>query len=243
MILYSIINENVEIKLKSIDELSNMSNKENVIMIKVTYMLEKELDIELNEFINLEKLLIYCNDNLICLPKLDKLSKLTYLDCYENNLEGTLCLEGLASLKYIKCSFNKLENLSDDITHLSNLEQLICNNNKLIELPNLDSCINLKKLYCHYNKLTTFPSFKNLHLLESFECIFNNTNSLPISILFCEYIIPYRVINIKNRNRKYIGYQYNENIPQLVNLQIEKYYYIPILEFYNDIYFSLGEMI
>lgn len=118
--------DNIEcININSVEDLNNLdtSYKNKILELNISHYEGKKLNVNLNEFINLESLLIHHNLNLIKLPCLDELTKLKYLYCYNNNL-----IE-LPSLNY-----------------LINLEELWCSSNKLRELPSLQNLINLKQL-------------------------------------------------------------------------------------------------
>ncbi len=78
-------------------------------------------------------------------------TKLTYLNCTENQLKN-LDLGKNASIHYLYCSDNQIESL---VLHPSaNLTELLCANNKIASLD-LGSTTNIRELDCRNNQLTS----------------------------------------------------------------------------------------
>lgn len=62
----------------------------------------------------------------------EKRSEETSLELFENNLEGSLFLEGFSRLKILDCSENLLTNL--DLTDCHKISSLSCQGNQLTSL-------------------------------------------------------------------------------------------------------------
>ncbi len=96
------------------------------------------------------------NQNAIgTLPNLSTLTSLLNLQCYNNQLSGTIDLSGLSNLTSLGCNNNQL----DSIAGLADLRALItleCSNNQLDTLPGILSLNNLDNLYCIENRLTFY---------------------------------------------------------------------------------------
>lgn len=147
---------------------------------------------------------LYCSNNL--LTTLPKLKSVEYLDCSHNKitsitdsagsgLEAFICSYNLITsitvlqktLTKLDCDSNQLTALPD-LSGITKLRWLYCNNNKIATLPNLPN--SLDDIRCDYNKLTSIPSIPPI--TSSFTCSGNRLTSLPnfpntLSILHCRY--------------------------------------------------------
>ena len=99
--------------------------------------------------------------------------KLTYLDCNMGKLIS-LDASGLNSLTYLNCSYN-YSITSLNVSGLSNLETLICNNNKLESLD-LSGLTSLTRLVCNFNNFTSLD-VSGATNLKSLECESNSSLS------------------------------------------------------------------
>lgn len=125
---------------------------------------------DLFRFINLKKLNISHNKlrYFFDLP-----STIEYLDCSNNNLV-ILHTQLFCSvrLQYLDCSNNNLERLKNYMP--INLKVLICHNNSLSSIGNLNNCI--RKIDCSHNNLPVLPYLpKSLYELS---CNNNNLRNL-----------------------------------------------------------------
>jgi Leucine-rich repeat (LRR) protein len=113
----------------------------------------------------------------------------------------------------------------------NNIRSINFSNMQLTELPNLDKLINLEYLSCHTNELRKLPNLDKLVNLVWLCCNNNNKlTDLPISIRKCKKLCRYKnEYNIPD-------YKYINDLPYLVNKEIEKYYYKPMLDYYNSKY-------
>ena len=154
-----------------------------------------------------------------------------YYTIFNNDTEINFTLEewdilpfhNIKNIAFCDKQLTELPNLDK----LINLEVLICCFNQLTELPNLDKLINLTDLYCKNNRLTELPNLDKLKNLKYLNCKNNQLTSLPFSIRKCKKLYIY------NGEYDIPDYQYIEELPYLVNKEIEKYYNKPILDYYN----------
>jgi Leucine-rich repeat (LRR) protein len=182
--------------------------------------------------------LIYLNcsfNELDELPSFDKLDNLYLLDCSFNKLTNLPSLINCIKLELLECEFNKLTCLPD-LSKCILLKIFNCVNNKLITLNSLDNNVNLEELYCNNNNLIELPPLDNLSNLKILSCFDNNIKSLPRSIIKCKNLI-LEEGKKKDLSKISNGYIYNENLSELINWVIrEKYFYIPIINFYNNLF-------
>ena len=123
--------------------------------------------------------------------------KLSYLDCYGNNLTS-LDMSGNPLLANLSCNSNKLTSLnvsnnpalvtlwcennsltSLDVSKNPLLDQLYCQNNQLTEL-NVSACTALEHLDCSNNHIASLDVSNNTVLLR-LRCSFNHLESLDVS--------------------------------------------------------------
>lgn len=103
-------------------------------------------------------------------------TKLTYLDCYANQIEE-LDVSGLNKLAYLYCRYNKLSSL--DVSHNTELIRLYCNYNR-IESLDFSNNVKLKSLDLANNLLSAINLSSLSELLE-LSCSANRLESLDIS--------------------------------------------------------------
>jgi hypothetical protein len=98
-------------------------------------------------------------------------------------------LQYYTKLKSFDCSSCDLVELPEFLPN--SLIKLICSNNRLTRLPNLDNLTQLEALWCNNNMLIELPSLSNLTKLELLNCSVNNLIKLPerlpnsIQFLYC----------------------------------------------------------
>ena len=118
---------------------------------------------EITNLKNLEVLNLYWNENLSELPQdLEKLSKIRNINIGGNpklDLSITfMLLAKLPNLKSVTLSFNKIKVLPVETGLLSQVEELIIDNNLLEELPEeMSELKNLKRITLTNNNFTSIP--------------------------------------------------------------------------------------
>lgn len=85
------------------------------------------------------------------------------------------------TLKYLNCSYNKIDRLPELI--FSNIETLICSNNNLKKLPKMPDT--LKTLICYHNrKLHNIPPLPDgVQIFDMSNCMLNHVPNIPKKIL------------------------------------------------------------
>lgn len=116
----------------------------------------------------------------------------------------------------INVSRKKLTYLPD-LSRFTNLQKLICHNNKLTSLPLLNH--NLQELSCYSNKLTSLPELN--HNLRRLHCCNNKLTSLPelntnLEVLSC-FNNDLTSMPQLNNNLQYL-YCYNNKLTSLPKL-------------------------
>ena len=86
-------------------------------------------------------------------------------------------LKYYTKLKSFDCSKCDLVELPENLPN--SLMTLICSNNRLTRLPNLDNLTKLESLWCNNNILRELPSLSNLSKLELLNCSINILIKLP----------------------------------------------------------------
>jgi uncharacterized repeat protein (TIGR01451 family) len=108
-----------------------------------------------------------------------------FASCMNGNLMDTTC-NAVASASTIDCSYKNISDL-DGIQYFDNLLYLSCNDNLLVNLPNLPN--SLVYLICRSNQLTSLPVLPAG--LTNLDCGTNLLNSLPtlpgaLKVLNCQ---------------------------------------------------------
>jgi Leucine-rich repeat (LRR) protein len=121
-IYYKVKNNGNIINVNTIEELNNITNKDDVIHLYISNTIYQTLPNELcSPFINLQKLHIFYNINLTQLPNLEQCTKLEILYCPDNNLTQLPHLEYNIKLKFIACYKNPIKLLPRIIIYCSSL--------------------------------------------------------------------------------------------------------------------------
>jgi hypothetical protein len=119
----------------------------------------------------------------------------------------------LPNLETLKCSYNNLTSLPENILdhkHLPKLESLICCYNNLTSLPEKMDLPNLETLDCCHNNLTSLPNNMNFQNLQYFYCSYNKLTSLPDNLFIRE--------NFPNLTNFYCSYNNLTSLPDDMNL-------------------------
>ncbi|MCL2671012.1 MAG: leucine-rich repeat domain-containing protein [Clostridiales bacterium] len=103
--------------------------------------------------------------------------RVTTLHLWSTGLTGVLNISGLSALEELSCNDNQLTELN--LSGLPALEWLYCNRNRLTEL-NLSGLPSLRELDCAYNQLTELE-LSGLLALEAVFCNANRLSALHIS--------------------------------------------------------------
>ena len=118
-------------------------------------------------------------------PDKSKWKDIESINCYSQKLTDLIGIEKLIKLTFLDCSTNQLREL--DISKNINLNRLYCYNNELTELDIIKN-IKLTHLYCNYNQLTDLDVTKNINL----DTLYCNNNQLielnlniKLRILYC----------------------------------------------------------
>ena len=110
------------------------------------------------------------------LKGIEYFSKLTYLDCYNNELTN-LDVSKNTELRMLNCHSNRLRSL--DVSQNTALTELGCSSNQLTSLD-VSQNTALTNLVCFNNQLTSLDVSKN-ELLLFFYCYNNQLSSLDVS--------------------------------------------------------------
>jgi Leucine-rich repeat (LRR) protein len=140
-----------------------------------------ELHVEQNELTTIEEGVLpeslrelYCEKNqLVSLPTLPP--NLYILHCNKNRL--TQLPEIPPKMWNLVCYTNQLTSLPR-LDHLTGLDALWCDNNKLTEIPALSNDRPLG-LWCCGNQLTSLPSFANVPNMKQLRCENNKLTEIP----------------------------------------------------------------
>lgn len=117
-----------------------------------------------------------CRGNSFTKLDLNKLTRLTSLNCSENENLTELNVSSLTDLTSLNCSDCQLTSL--DVSRLTKLTYLNCNYNQLVSLD-VNTLVDLTMLYCYGNELTTL-NVDNLTKLEILGCRENRLEALSI---------------------------------------------------------------
>jgi hypothetical protein len=123
-IYYKVKNNENNINVNTIEELNNITNKDDVIYLYISETTYQTLPDELcSPFINLQMLHIINNINLTQLPNLEHNINLEILYCSSNNLTQLPHLEHNIKLKYLDCYDNPItiKSLFNSIKQCSSL--------------------------------------------------------------------------------------------------------------------------
>ncbi len=115
--------------------------------------------VELHDMSYLEELEVIdiCNNNLLEIPPLP--FSIEEISCRNNYIDDISDLSNYNNLKRLDVSYNKLST----IPKISNLELLVCNNNRLSKIYPMDK---LRRLEIKNNKLSHLKTFYSLKELE-----------------------------------------------------------------------------
>jgi len=132
----------------------------NEIIKNVKYLFLSENDLEnIDDLSHFDKLNVVdlCNNRLIKLPPMP--DKLIELSVRYNNLSDISTLENCYFLRRLDCSYNRII----EIPNTNTLEILICDHNKIFNIPSFAKLI---KLSCSNNIIQVMPSLPNIEIIE-----------------------------------------------------------------------------
>jgi hypothetical protein len=210
-IQYKLIGNETYFNLNSIYNFKTFKDKYKIISLRLDKLNDTILDIEFNEFTNLDILNISYNTYLISLTSLEKCINLKNIVIISNvNLISLPSFEKCINLESLRISYN----------------------HNLTSIPNLEKCINLQELYIMCNdNLTSLPSLEKCINLKKIVIISNEKLTLlPKGIQYLNKLGYYKKINNTDNNK----YPENIRIPELIHYIIKNYYYyIPIMKYYK----------
>jgi len=209
---YKYFNDNIKYDINNIDIIDKILNLENIKILDVS----NNKNNENNEKIQLLNLFAFKNlENFNCDNcKLTRLPILPYsiisLSCKNNNLTELTNIKNFSNLQYLNCSFNKIT-------------KLIILPNKLLTLTCDDNLL---------NKLLKLPT-----TLETLDLVYYYIKTLPKSILLCKNLTYYCYLKKKKIKiyEQYNKYKYVFEVSELLNIKIEFYNNIYLLNEYNNI--------
>ncbi|MDM8562745.1 leucine-rich repeat domain-containing protein, partial [Candidatus Marithioploca araucensis] len=141
----------------------------------------KPIDSELEKIVNLQKL-DFSGDwdkkgEISDLEPLRALTKLQYLNCYNNQISDLEPLRALTNLQTLDCSSNQISDL-EPLRALTNLQVLECYSNEISDLEPLRALTNLQYLYCSDNQLSDLEPLRALTNLQKLDCNSNEISDL-----------------------------------------------------------------
>jgi Leucine-rich repeat (LRR) protein len=265
---YQRVGNGICFRLKTLQELKLLQDKNKIIVLEFVNFNYTFLDIEFDEFTNLQQIIIqYCYNltslsSLISLPRLKSCLNLQELIIIDNaNLTFIPSLESYINLQQLTIYGNTSLTSIPSLDSCVNLQELIIERNlKLKSIPSLESCVNLKILFIIYNdNLTSIPSLEKCINLEELN-IYDNTSltfipSLESCINLQQLSINYNYkLKVLPKGIQYLNklgyykkinktvnneYPENERIPELIHYIIKNYYYyIPIIKYYTKKYLN-----
>lgn len=119
---------------------------------------------------------LYCYRNELTSLDLSKNTKLTWLDCSDNQIKN-LDVSGMPELEQLFCSRNQIQSL--DVSNNTKLTWLDCGGNKLASL-NVSDNTALENLYCYENQLKELD-ISSLTKLKNLICHINQIQNLDVS--------------------------------------------------------------
>ncbi len=134
----------------------------------------KYIPVGLNHLNHLKNLVLYNND-IRYLPAMDNLINLNKLDLSYNHLEIVPDLGNLINLTHLDISNNKLTCLTESISKLFKLRNLILSHNQLTKLPPINHLNELRELYIDNNNIVCIPDYAELNNL-----VFFNIDNNPL---------------------------------------------------------------
>jgi Leucine-rich repeat (LRR) protein len=235
--MYYITFNNDEIPINKIEEIYKIQNPHNVRKLYLTNINFTSLPHNIfNELTQLQ-ILTLSDNKLSSLPHniFNELTQLQGLNLSFNNFTSLPhnIFNSLTQLQGLNLSNNNLTLLPENIFNsLTQLQRLHLSYNNFTSLPHniFNSLTQLQELYCKKNPLSILPSLKNLSKIRRLQCNYSKIKNLPISIRHC------KKINYYNTEFDIPDYKYINDLPYLVNKEIEKYYYKPVLDYYNSKY-------
>lgn len=142
-------------------------------------------------------------------------SKLKYLDCSDNKLTSFYLDDRNSELEYLNCASNVITSININYLRVSNLQTLLCSDNKLTHLNTMNA-ISLKKLNCSFNQLESLIIHWN-----NIEWVYCNDNQLEWFIdRYNNYPTLTRFVGHNNKFKS-LDFSYSPNV-SLINVKNNK---------------------
>ncbi len=140
-------------------------------------------------------------------------SKLKYLDCSDNKLTSFYLDDRNSELEYLNCASNVITSININYLRVSNLQTLLCSDNKLTDLDTMYA-VSLKKLNCSFNQLESLRTHWN-----NIEWIYCNNNQLEWFSIGQYNTYPTLTRFVGHNNKfKSLDFSYSPNI-NLINVE------------------------
>lgn len=163
------------------------------------------------EYLTELEILDCCSNRIKTLGNLP--SKLVEMSCRNNKLTNIDGIKNCPKLERLDCSYNDLESIPSH----NHLKIVVCNSNRLNELPSIP---NLHKLSCRNNNLKQLGEYNNLEYLECNRNKIENISNYPsLKHLFCSHN---NINSLSNLNKLETLHCYTNNIeimPYFKNLK------------------------
>ncbi|KAI9269781.1 hypothetical protein BY458DRAFT_547107 [Sporodiniella umbellata] len=110
---------------------------------------------------------------------LNDVKDLILLNLSKNNFKDFTGFQHFTSLNVLNVSHNALVHMSPHLRKLKKLKALILNNNKLLEIENVETLLDLNTLVISHNQLDVVPEFSSLLKLTKLSAAHNKLTTVP----------------------------------------------------------------
>lgn len=162
----------------------------------------------ISELPNLQKLLV--GGNRISSVSLSSIpsQNMIEIDISRNMLEGAFAaneLQRFEKLQSFDVSANSLKTLCSEKLELPSLQTLNVRNNRLVELPDVSSCVQMMTLVASENSLTVLPEgFASLGSLRNVDVSGNNIKHIGTELTAMPNLVAFNVAGNPLREKKYL---------------------------------------